>query len=342
MSHLKKKINFFKNRILLNRDYYRGRVNLGAYPCEITLELTNKCNLDCIFCPHGKMKRPQGFMQFSLFKKIIDEVSGVIECVDLDLMGESTLHPQISEMIAYCKSAGLKAVLNSNMAKVDRKLAESLIASGLDILVMSIDGVKKQTYEGLRRGASFEETKNNIHSLLQLEPSGLYKVVQMVYVVNNKEEAGEFIRQWRNKGANFIRIQPYQNVDKQNTQLNAISALPKSKRRPCIHPWRKMAICWDGTAVGCCNDYDKFQTIGDANIENVLDIWNGDNMQELRKRLVEGSFNESALCQKCFLFDPGNMIIWGSVFLSPVNIRKLLFIFERLMVFNRLYLFRYF
>jgi wyosine [tRNA(Phe)-imidazoG37] synthetase (radical SAM superfamily) len=342
MGNLRKKINFFKNRLLLNRDYYGGKAYLSAYPSEITVELTNKCNLDCIFCPHGKMKRSQGFMEFPLFKKIIDEVSGFIECIDLDLLGESTLHPEVFDMITYCKKSGLKAVLNSNMAKVDRALAKSLIDSGLDMLVMSIDGVKKQTYENLRRGASFEETKNNIYSLLRLESKGVYRVVQMVYIVNNKNEAGEFIKQWRNKGVDFVRIQPYQNVDRQNIQLNALSMRRNSKRHPCVHPWRKMAICWDGIAVACCNDYDKFQVVGDAKIENVFDIWNGKVMQEVRKGLTEGNFHKTSLCEKCFLFEPGNMVIWGSIFLNPVNIRKLLFIFERLMVFNRLCLFRYF
>lgn len=339
---MKNRINFLKNRFLLNRGYCMGKTLLKAYPVEITVELTNRCNLNCIFCPHSKMRRIQGFMDFSLFKKIIDEVARFVECVDLDLLGESTMHPNIIEMIRYCKKAGLKTTLNSNMARVNQKLAMSLIDSGLDMLVMGIDGVHKDTYEKLRRGTSFDETKQNIQGLLSLDPKDLYRVVQMVYIANNKDEAGQFIRQWRSSGADFVRIQPYQNVEKENLQLSALPARSDRKRRPCIHPWKKMAVCWDGTVVICCNDYDKFKVVGDVRNENVLDIWNGQHMQEIRKDLIIGNFRELSLCRDCFSFEPGNMMLWGSTFVDPIDIRKLLFVFERLMVFNHMYFFRYF
>lgn len=339
---MKSRNNFLKNRFLLNRDYCMGKAFLKAYPVEITVELTNKCNLNCIFCPHSKMRRAQGFMDFSLFKNIIDEVAGFAECIDLDLMGESTMHPNIIEMIQYCKKAGLKVTLNSNMVKVDQKLGKSLIDSGLDMLVMSIDSVHKETYEKLRRGASFDETKHNVHTLLSLDSKDLYRVVQMVYITHNKAEAGQFIRHWRNSNANFVRIQPYQNVDKQNLQLNALPARRRSKRRPCIHPWKKIAVCWDGTAVICCNDYDKFKVVGDVKKESVLDIWNGQGMQGIRRNFVAGDFRELSLCRDCFSFNSGNMMLWGSTFVDPINIRKLLFVFERVMVFNHICFFRYF
>lgn len=339
---MKNKINFLKNRFILNLDYFKKKTYLNGYPVEVTIELTNWCNLDCIFCPHAKMKRKQGFMDLSLFKKIINEIAGFVESVGLDLMGESAMHPEIFEMIKYCKKAGLKTTLNSNMSNVNEKLANSLIDSGLDMLIMSIDGAYKNTYESIRLGASFEKAKENIITILQLNSKNLYKVVQMVYIKNNMHEAAQFIKDWRNKGADFVRIQPYQNVDRQNIELNTLPMRDIDSKKPCIHPWKKIAVCWDGIAVLCCYDYDKFGIVGDVTEQNIFDIWNGSSMQNFRRRLIARNWNSLPFCKNCFSFEPSKILLWGSTFVNPIQIRKLLFCFERLMVFHKVYFFRYF
>lgn len=339
---MKNKINFLKNRFILNCDYFNKKTYLNGYPVEVTIELTNWCNLDCIFCPHAKMKRQPGFMDLFLFKKIIDDISGFVESVDLDLIGESVMHPGISEMIRYCKKAGIKTTLNSNMSNVNKGLAKLLVDSGLDMLIMSIDGVHKDTYESIRHRACFEKTKENIITLLQLNSKNLYKVVQMVYIKNNMYEAGRFIKDWCNKGANFVRIQPYQNVDRQNTELNALPMRLIDYKKPCIHPWKKIAICWDGTAVLCCNDYDKFEIVGDITKQSIFEIWNGRLMQDRRRKLLARDWDSLPFCKDCFSFEPNKILLWGSTFVDPIQMRKLLFFFERLMVFYKVYFFRYF
>jgi len=339
---MKNKINFISNRLLLNYEYCRKKTCLGGYPVEITIELTNNCNLNCIFCPHHKMQRKKGFIDFSLFKEIVDQISGFVECVDLDLMGESTLHPKIFEIIQYCKKNGLKTALNSNMTKVNKQLAKTLIDAGLDILVMSIDGINKDTYESIRPGALFSETKQNIKNLLSLDAEKLYKVVQMVYISNNKDEIKQFFLDWKNENADFIRIQPYQNIDKENISLNAMPSGVKRSRKACIQPWKKMAVCWDGTVVLCCNDYDKFSVIGDIRKEKIFSIWNSLTLQDLRRKIIEQNWENLTFCRDCFPFQPNKILLWGSSLVNPIEIRRLLFFFEKLMILNNICFFRYF
>lgn len=339
---MKQKINFLKNRALLNYEYLRKKTVLKGFPIEITIELTNWCNLDCVFCPHRKMKRPVGFIEVNLFKKIIDEIKGYVESVDLDLMGESAMHPQIFEIIRYCKKAGLKTSLNSNMTGIDSGRAKQLVDSGLDLLVMGIDGVTKETYEQIRRGASFDITKKNIEAILAMKTNSLYRVVQMVYVTASRKEVLSFLRVWRNKGAQYLRIQPYQNIDKEKVDLNALPVTRQRMGRVCIQPWKKIAICWDGSVVLCCNDYDTFHVIGDIKNEHTLDVWNGAPMQELRGLLVARQWERLPLCSRCFPFEPNNLLLWGSTLVNPIQLRKMLFIFEKLMIFHNVYFFRYF
>lgn len=331
---------FIKNRLLLNKDYLNRKTLVQGKPIEVTIELTNYCNLNCIFCPNKKMKRPLGFINYNLFRDIIDQIKEYVELVDLDLVGESTFHPQIFDIIAYCKRANLLTVLNSNMTAVDGKLAKSLIDAGLDMLVMGIDGVNKETYESIRRGGNFERTKSNIEVILNMNDNKLYKVVQMVYMNINKEEKKEFLNIWREKGADYVRLQPYQNIDKDLLHLYAIPVNKRPmSRNPCIMLWRKLVVCWDGTIVLCCSDYDKFAIIGDVKREAIWDIWNGGAMQGYRQKHVQKRWNELPFCKSCLPFDPRPALIWGSICVDPLTMRRLLFFFEKLKVVNNIALF---
>ena len=94
-------------------------------------------------------------MQFSLFKKIIDETKDYVELVDLDLYGESMLNPDIYKMIKYAKTNGLNTLLNTNATLLNKENSRKLIHSGLDILIISFDGTSKETYELIRREGNF-------------------------------------------------------------------------------------------------------------------------------------------------------------------------------------------
>lgn len=332
-----------RNRLLLNRDYLKKKAVVSGHPTELTVELTNYCNLDCVFCPHAKMTRPKGFMDFRLFKDIVDQVKGYLELIDFDLMGETILHPEIFGIISYCKKSGIKTMLSSNMTVTDTKLAKELISAGLDILTMNIDAATSSTYESLRRGAHFAAVKQNIESILNLSDSRLFKVVQMIYTSVNKHEADAFLKMWQNKGAQYIRLHPYENIDKQLLELNAI---PISSRRngrlPCVQLWRKFAICWDGVAVSCCNDYDKFSVLGDTKESSIMSIWNGEGMANLRKKHVTANLNTVPFCKECRLFQPSLLFVLGSTFVDAYAIRRLLFIFEKLLIKKNIAFFRYF
>ena len=93
----------FKNRLLTTVDYLRKAPIVRGLPMEISVEPTNNCDLKCIFCPRSKMKREKGNMDFSLFKKIIDEVSGYAELIEFGMYGEHLWYPHIIEAIKHCR-----------------------------------------------------------------------------------------------------------------------------------------------------------------------------------------------------------------------------------------------
>ncbi|MBM3245398.1 MAG: radical SAM protein [Candidatus Omnitrophica bacterium] len=332
-----------KNRFLLNKDYLRKKAVVSGFPTELTIEITNHCNLDCIFCPRSKMKRPKGFMDFRMFKGLVDQAKGYLELIDFDLMGETVLHPQIVEFVSYCRRSGIRTMLSSNMMLTDSKLVQELISAGLDMLTMDIDAATPQTYGVLRRGGDFGKVKQNIESVLGLGDRRLFKVIKMVYTALNKHEAGIFQEMWRGKGADYERLSPYENMDKQLLELNAVPENKRCGRRsPCVQLWRKFAVCWDGTAVACCDDYDKFSVLGDVNNDSIMDIWNGGPMVNLRRKHVSADLHTAPFCRECRLFEPSLLFILGSTFTDALTLRKVFFNFEKLLIRKNIAFFRHF
>lgn len=209
------------NRYRLLRSYQKKEKISRGFPVELALELTNHCNADCIMCPRQKMKRPKGFMPFDIFKKIVDEAREYTEFIFLHLAGEPLMNPDLFKMIEYCGQIGMKCGLSTNAICLDKKRAGQLVDSALDVLVLSFDGVTKETYEKIRRKANFEKTLENIEYFLELKAAhkksknnknkSPYTMIQLIYQKENFSEAREFYFKWKKSAVDIVRVKPYLN-----------------------------------------------------------------------------------------------------------------------------------
>ena len=88
------------------------------YPVDIIVEVTRHCNLRCIMCPYPYLERSQGNMEYSTFKKIVDEtvVENPMARIWLGIMGEPLMvQDDIVYFIHYAKEQGVKEIcLNTN------------------------------------------------------------------------------------------------------------------------------------------------------------------------------------------------------------------------------------
>ena len=69
---------------------------------SLNIGLTNRCNLNCSFCPVSRTKIKREDMTLDLALRIIDEAQ-IEHHVSLALFGESTLYPYLSEVISAIK-----------------------------------------------------------------------------------------------------------------------------------------------------------------------------------------------------------------------------------------------
>ena len=192
-------------------DRKRGKV--GKYIPVITFRVADGCNLKCKMCHYSREHRKGSktvLMEMGLYKNVIDQCEGRLGKVTFSGSGEPLLNDRLPEMIAYAKSKGLTTKFGTNATLLNRDMAERLLDAGLDILKISIDGATPETYETIRRGASFHKVKENIEYLASIRSRGnLQKVhIHSVITKDNHKEIDDIPNVFKGLGDIFDASHP--------------------------------------------------------------------------------------------------------------------------------------
>ncbi len=131
------------------------------------LEPTFRCNLKCTTCPRNSVEGGNYDMSPQVFSRICGEMK-YARAVDFTGWGEPLLHPSIHSMIREASGKGLPVTMTSNATLLSKKMAGDLISSGLDKLAVSIDGMRPETYEAIRKGALYERVCQNVKNAVSL------------------------------------------------------------------------------------------------------------------------------------------------------------------------------
>jgi len=131
---------------------------------RVYVEPTNRCNLGCRTCMRNEWTEPLGEMDEATFARILEglrKFSPVPE-VFFGGFGEPLAHPRILEMVSAVKETGGAVELITNGTLLNREMSEKLIAAGLDMLWVSLDGAKPESYADIRLGAALPEVIANL------------------------------------------------------------------------------------------------------------------------------------------------------------------------------------
>lgn len=251
----------------------KGTLTLTEYPINLVIELTTKCNLRCSCCPYSKMKRPKGKdMSEELYRKIIDEIGAKSPktVVWFALMGEPLMAPDIVKKIEYAKSVGIKKLcLNTNGVLMDREMSKGLANSGLDEILISIDGLARKTYDSIRCGGDLDQVEQNIYWLKQAKGIKPKIIVQFIVSDENRREEASFIEYWTRRG---VTVKVRRRLG-WGTGVDAPDLDIKHRDMPC--PWlmRQMIILNDGTVAQCDADYEGEYSDSNINDVTVQEAW---------------------------------------------------------------------
>lgn len=317
----KKLFNLFL--VLLNHYFIRGK-RVYAYPIKLTIDPTSYCNLKCPLCPTGRgdVSRPKGFMKFESFKRIVDELSDYLFVIDLFNWGEPLLNKEIFDMIKYASSKNIKTRLSTNFNVFNEDTGRKLVQSGLDEIVLSIDGASQETYSNYRVGGNFEKVMRNLEVLLKIKKimkSRKPKVIwQFVIMRHNEKEIPKAIEISRNLGIEIIfvptradmgeevMLSDREKIEKYGhwfpsskfSRYNSQSKLIKPKT--CLFLWTQGTINWDGSVSGCCAIYPKSADFGNVfEGGGFMKVWNNEKFQYARYIVKNKIIDESIICSGC-------------------------------------------
>jgi MoaA/NifB/PqqE/SkfB family radical SAM enzyme len=292
--------------------YEMGQSRLVLPPDRLYIESTNACNLSCIMCPTGRKEqvRQKGYMDFDLFKAIVDQMAPHVQATTLHIWGEPLLHPRLFDMIAYCRAKGLHSEISTNATLLDEERARRILEEGLGTIYLCLDGFRPETYEAIRVNADYEKTNANIRRFLELKQSGGYKApfvnLQVIEMERTVGEIEEFVRAWSLPGVDRINVKPFDSWAGQISDINSLRAdedRDPTGRYPCPNLWYHTHIYWDGRLAMCDRDFNLAFDLGNVHspdgMVRVLENWNGPKMQALRRLHVRNDLEHVVPCNTC-------------------------------------------
>lgn len=300
----------------------------SSLPFIEQIETTNACDGKCVMCPRGQgfMTRKIGVMPMQVYKKIIDELSGIfpygyipdyelspieqtsrhyfaITGLRLHHFGEPLLDPMLCERIRYSKFV---THFSANPTKLYPETSRKLINAGLRTITIALDGMSDDEYKAIRGPhVDYDKAVNNIFALLDLREQLNWPLIidmQLVSMTLNQESAPQFQKFWQDNGINVLvkDFFPYPDVNhkfKVEGQENFFKG--------CIMPFISMTILQDGTVVPCHSDYNGEIVLGNVQEKPLYEIWNSEPYQQFRKKFVLNQLEEGSLCHRCGFYGHG-------------------------------------
>ena len=325
------------NRAKLLWGYLRGQSRLGGLPVEHVVETTTKCNLYCPMCPRETIKQPKEDMAQDLFERLVQESGRSAEHMMLIGLGEPFLDPLIFDRIEYCARHDIATLLSTNGTLLDEALSARLLDSSLEHVTLSFDGATKESFEIYRKGARFETVRDNFIRFARMKHERKTKmqvVVQMVRMEGNAAEVDDFIRFWTAiPGVDQVRIKE----DETNVMRPDAGHVPADWKHPCHYLWRgPLYLTYDGDVYPCCQSHMLGgEPVGRIGNQPLVEIWNSDEVQRMRRLHVAGRAGEIDICSRCCTVIPHPALVVGSLLLHGRTVRRLLPMVERLAYFSR-------
>ena len=283
--------------------YFHRKTTASGYPEIFNIEVTNYCPMNCLMCPRKYMRRSLGYMDFELFKKIIDQLKGYTNSVWLHHFGDPLMHPQLDKFIDYAKAAGIKTQLSTNPVLLTIDNIKKLI--NLDYLHLSLDGSTESTYKKLRgQNADYKKAVENINNLFLMKKRP-YTVLAIIKMKETESEIEDFKKKWSNI-VDEVEIKEFTTWDGSVEEIKELAseeqlsiAYKEQPTYPCVRPWHRFTILWNGLVVPCCFDYAGKFILGDAKTQSLKEIWNSEKMQILRLQHINNNLSNNELCKNC-------------------------------------------
>ncbi len=312
-------LNNFKNPASTRRnnlfEYYRNpayhasvdEAHRPDFPFVCSLEFTNRCNLDCIFCARQVMTRKLGYLDEGLLAKMMDEFARHGTFLKVNGYGEPLLHPRALDFIRKIKQTnGL--YFTTNATRIDEEASTCFVESELDVVQISFQGVDKAGYESQRLHGDYDQLFDNVRTLSRIRGEGPYPFIHLSTTILDETAAHieAFMEHAFEAGADsvgvgrtdFDRVVSDMITDPARKQLIGQFRARQSLDQVPDHTYlyKYIDINWNGRVVSSFFDFNEFVVVGDLNRQTMKEVWNESPvlraLRVLERRRVLTGFDE--------------------------------------------------
>mgnify|MGYP001184135965 CR=1 FL=1 len=311
------------NVIRLRSSYFLAKrfkkVGQNALPYAASIEPTTACNLGCPECPSGlkQFTRPTGKLDLKLHEKMLDQLGKQLFYINYYFQGEPFLHPQFLDLIKAAHKRKIYTATSTNAHFITESKAEEIVKSGLDRMIISIDGLTQDTYEQYRKQGKLEKvlegTKHMVAAKQKMQRKTPHLIFQFLVVKPNEHEIDDVFKLGKKMKVDEVRLKTAQLYDYENgnplmptnekyaryRKTKSGKYVPKYNLKDhCWRMWSSTVLTWDGKVVPCCFDKDAKHVLGDITQTPFKSVWNHPQYAAFRSQI----FNDRAsidICKNC-------------------------------------------
>ena len=300
-----------------------GLVRISHMPLFVSVEPANICQLRCPECPVGRGENHQSpipnyqspMMPLEVFRRVLAECRETASVIQFYFQGEPLLNKDLPQMIRDACEAGLYTIVSTNSQAMTPELAEALVQSGLNRIIISMDGLTQESYGAYRIGGSLEKTKDALQYLrkskIKNQNSKILIELQVLRLKSNEHEWRAFKQQYKLFGADRLVFKTAQLYDYQNGHP-LMPTNPKYSRyilgkdgkyhrrklsKGCFRVWSGAVITTNGDVLPCCYDKSHAYAYGNIMEKPLRELFTNDKALAFR----QAAFRQTPqICQECY------------------------------------------
>jgi len=315
-----KLINVWKLTLSYGLSFVKLHRTNDRLPYFVSVEASNFCNLRCPECPVGIGKiSTESKLTFNLilYKKLIDELKPTLLHTILYFQGEPMLHNQLPEMISYAHRSKIYTSTSTNGHFLTENTAKALILSGLDKLIISVDGSEQETYQSYRVGGNFQKVMNGINEIVRwkiaLKSATPLLEIQFLVLKTNEHQLEEMKQLAKKLNVDKITFKTAQLYNFENghelmTTKNKYSRYKKNKfgkyeiknrlSNRCWRAWSGAVINVHGEVLPCCFDKGSEFSFGNIHEQSFNDCWHKEKASDFREGILQNR-KQFEMCRNC-------------------------------------------
>ena len=268
-------------------------------------------------------------MPLSIFERVLEQVQATAHTMQFYFQGEPLLNKQLPEMIAATHKAGLYTIVSTNAQSLSQDMANALVQSGLNRIIVSIDGFSEESYQAYRIGGSLQKALDALQCLANAKRSHKSHIrieLQTLRLKINEHEWEWIKKNYKKLGATHLvfktaqlynfehghplmptneRYSRYRKttdgtyIHKKSSRLSPLASSPYRliALQPCLRLWSGCVITTNGDVLPCCYDKDHRHALGNITTHSLREIFHSNKANTLRKHILNGHLPE--MCKNC-------------------------------------------